>query len=549
MKPTRVQLFHRIFSIVVLFVLISCPVSAEVGFGDTLYTYIQSQGIGNIAVRIECPETSRYPQGAPIVVEVGTWFVHYNNFHRVNDTKRIGAVTVSYLWPGRLDAVTGMQSDGDYDYGGPVSLAALKDVIRYASGLIPDESGDYITDLSMVPVLLDNVGLFASSHSGVVATNVLAYFGEDIPSVKYLVGRENPTRDEMYPLELGYFDGNPSEQNKVYNRFFHEESYSTDTVEVDYSTVGWVQPQGEPTGRPYFAAKDTFPEHIMAHDKTPVMNGKRVYSRALTHALLDNGALTLENWPDDLTTPAETDSIWPYRITVYNYPLIGMKLPNLKIMLVFARYDHVQASRTKPHIHQAWDGFRYTAGLWVRMNPDRAYASSVNLNYGPTFPDNLAIIDPVDWIYIEDYGFPADHGVREDMWLASVAEMADRVYSDDWSADLDSALFPVLIDSDETGVGRFPSPGSAPTDYRILHNFPNPFNSSTTIRIQLAKPSHIRMTICDLRGRELEVLIDGIHLTGEHDILWDAVDYPSGTYLCKLTIGEYAETRKLIFQR
>jgi hypothetical protein len=181
----RTRLFGKSSAVcIILSIFISSSLLADIQSADTIYTFVPSAGIGNIAVRIECPASSRYPEGAPIVVEVSTWFVNFVEFHRVNDTKRIGAVTISYLWPGRLDAATGIHSDGQYDYGGPVSLAALKDVIRFALGLTPDVSGDYIADLSTVPVLTDNVGLFASSHSGVVATNVLAYFGDEIPSVK-----------------------------------------------------------------------------------------------------------------------------------------------------------------------------------------------------------------------------------------------------------------------------------------------------------------------------------------------------------------------------
>ncbi len=234
---------------------------------DTIYTFVRSSGIGDIAVRIESPMAPRYPEGAPVVVEVGTWFVSYNEFHRVNDTKRIGAVTLSYLWPGRSDLESGLQSDGVYDYGGPTSLTALKDVIRFALGQIADVDDNVLGDLVGMPVLTNNLGLFASSHAGVVATNVLAYFGEHIHEVKYLVGRENPTRDEMYPLELGFFDGDPSAANRIENPFFNEETYLPDTVLVDYSTVGWFQPEGQETGfQILFAAR---PETVSGASSQP----------------------------------------------------------------------------------------------------------------------------------------------------------------------------------------------------------------------------------------------------------------------------------------
>jgi hypothetical protein len=424
--------------------------------GGELITYVDSppssppklggtEG-GRIAVRIEVPEQPRYPEGSPVVVEVSTWFVPGNDFHRVNQTTQIGAITVSYLWPERVDVESGARSEGVYDYGGPDSLEVLRDVIRFASGLIPNVDGYTIDELVAVTPLTDNVGLFASSHAGVVATNVLAHHGSELPTVKYLVGRENPTRDEMYPLELGYFD---DQRNPVYNPFYDEDNYSPTAVTVDYSTVGWYQEDPQSPGRPYFAAGNGLPEHVLHETISPTMWGKRYYSRAITQALLDNGALTLGNWPADLATPAETQAAWPFRITVHNYPVLVTQAPNLKVMLVFAQDDHVQAAETKPHIHQAWDGFTDAAGLsWVRMNPDLAYVQAINPSlvlskvegYGSGFPDNPANSEPADWWDIRPWGFPVSQGVREDVWLASVAEMADRVREDNWDNNLDEVL-------------------------------------------------------------------------------------------------------------
>jgi hypothetical protein len=172
------------------------------------------------------------------------------------------------------------------------------------------------------------------------------------------------------------------------------------------------------------------------------MWGKWYYSRGLTQALLDNGALTLEDWPDHLATPAETQAAWPDRTTVDNYPKLAPMAPNLKVMLVFAALDHVQAALDKPHIHQAYDGFRGEAGLWVRMNPDRVYVEQVK-GSGPfgDYPDNAANTEPVDWTDARPWGFRNELWTRKVVWLAAVAEMADRVQTDDWSPNLDQALF------------------------------------------------------------------------------------------------------------
>ena len=162
------------------------------GLGEYIVTQINNAENGKIAVRIDVPRNPRYGDNAPIVFQASTWFVEkYNDdktpFHLVYNPVDVGAVVVSHLWPGKTDPETGISSEGVYDFGGPDSMAAMRDAIRFSLGEIPDIDGNYLDELIAVDVLYDNVGMFASSHAGVVATNVMAYHGEDISGLKYFV--------------------------------------------------------------------------------------------------------------------------------------------------------------------------------------------------------------------------------------------------------------------------------------------------------------------------------------------------------------------------
>ena len=188
-------------------------------------------------------------------------------------------------------------------------------------------------------------------------------------------------------------------------------------------------------------------EAYILDNKGPNINGKRWFSHALTQALLDNGVFTLETWPKDVATPQQTGDFWPYRIVVHNYQAIGEKLPNLRVLLPFATYDHVQAAPNKPHIHQAYDGFHKTAGLWTRLNCDLVYVKaeihpSASLEAG--FPDNDANTEPANWhTEAESWGFAGklDGKITDrTVPLAGIAEMADRVQADNWEPNLDAVL-------------------------------------------------------------------------------------------------------------
>jgi len=125
-----------------------------------------------------------------------------------------------------------------------------------------------------------------------------------------------------------------------------------------------------------------------------------------------------------------------------HYPLLADVLSDLKVMLVFASIDHVQVAMNKPHIHQAYDGFHYTAGLWCRLNPDLAYVESL-AGPGNAFPDNTANTEPSDWMNARAWGYRAPQGSHLNTLaaLAAVAEMVDRVRADNWEPNLSRVLF------------------------------------------------------------------------------------------------------------
>jgi hypothetical protein len=397
-------------------------------------TYIELEGIGRVAVHIREPAQPRYADGAPVLVNVSGFFTTASGFSYELDPDALGAIYVTYLWPGKTDTRTGVRSEGVFDYGGPDCLRALRDVVRFATGELSNVDGRFLHEIVAVPVLHTVAGLYAFSHSGIVATNALALHGEDLQQVGFFVGRENPTIDAMYPLEPGHWD---EDGRPIHNPFYDPTGYTPTSIQIDYSTVSW----SEPDGVPVFAVPDG-PDYVCS-TKHPAMWDKDYWSTELLQALLENGALTRELWPRDLALPEEAAEHWPFRTTVDNYPRLADVLPTLRVMLVFAADDHVQVALDKPHIHHAYDGFHHTAGLWCRMNPDRAYVDAfVGRGNGSVVPDNPANREPATWMAIRGWGYVASQGpnLNAIVPLAAVAEMCDRLYYDVWSVNLDVVL-------------------------------------------------------------------------------------------------------------
>jgi hypothetical protein len=82
--------------------------------------------------------------------------------------------------------------------------------------------------------------------------------------------------------------------------------------------------------------------------------------------------------------------------------------------------------------------------------------------------------------------------------------------------------------------------------YFYLENYPNPFNTQTTIRFILPEPQNVQLIIYDLLGRQVQMLIDGYLQAGSHSINFDASGLSSGVYFYRLQAGKTVETKRMV---
>lgn len=85
--------------------------------------------------------------------------------------------------------------------------------------------------------------------------------------------------------------------------------------------------------------------------------------------------------------------------------------------------------------------------------------------------------------------------------------------------------------------------------FRLHEAFPNPFNSSAMLTLELPKESFVRITVYDILGREVRALMNGIQPGGTHGVTIDASGLQSGVYLCRVEAGEWSDVKKLVYIR
>ena len=82
-----------------------------------------------------------------------------------------------------------------------------------------------------------------------------------------------------------------------------------------------------------------------------------------------------------------------------------------------------------------------------------------------------------------------------------------------------------------------------------LRNFPNPFNPSTTISVQVPERQHVTLKVFDLLGREHATLIDGDLPAGERLVSWNANGLPSGIYIAQIRSGKQVLSMKMVLMK
>ena len=83
-------------------------------------------------------------------------------------------------------------------------------------------------------------------------------------------------------------------------------------------------------------------------------------------------------------------------------------------------------------------------------------------------------------------------------------------------------------------------------NFKLEQNYPNPFNASTVIRYEIPKSAPVKLSIFDVLGREVEILVEELRMNGMYEVNFSGNKLASGIYFYKLESGQFIKTRKMI---
>jgi serine protease AprX len=145
---------------------------------------------------------------------------------------------------------------------------------------------------------------------------------------------------------------------------------------------------------------------------------------------------------------------------------------------------------------------------------------------------------------IKAYFRPAEHVTR-----AAYAVAATRFFDVYMIGDLNLSAYSGGSEStllSGVSLAAIDDEAHAPLAFELKQNYPNPFQTGTTIAFTLPEASPVRLVVYDVTGREVARLVDGTMDAGEHRVEWDASDLASGVYLYRIEAGAHRQTMRMM---
>ena len=196
--------------------------------------------------------------------------------------------------------------------------------------------------------------------------------------------------------------------------------------------------------------------------------------------------------------------------------------------------------------------------------PKGAFITTEYQEFGTTFmcliDDYLNVLgDRVDvwqmgtykgWMTIEPDSGSIDPGSTENLTLTlNSASLFPSVYEGEilfrHNAIDSVSVVTVIVEVNDLEITDIDNE-SIPVAFGISSVYPNPFNSTATVRYYLEKSSDFRLSIVDIAGREIKLMSKGWAKAGLHSESIFAADMPSGVFFVRLTSTFKSDVSKIV---
>ena len=114
-------------------------------------------------------------------------------------------------------------------------------------------------------------------------------------------------------------------------------------------------------------------------------------------------------------------------------------------------------------------------------------------------------------------------------------------------------MYSIIIKSEGDNEGG--NQAEVPGYFTLEQNYPNPFNPETSIRYKAHKDGHIKLTVYNVLGQQVKVLLERDVAAGySQEVIWDGTDQAgnyvaSGVYFYRIEQRQFAKARRMLLMR
>lgn len=120
-------------------------------------------------------------------------------------------------------------------------------------------------------------------------------------------------------------------------------------------------------------------------------------------------------------------------------------------------------------------------------------------------------------------------------------------------ADGDSVFEKTIVSDNEligeeltVAVEEQEKESNIPKAFALFQNYPNPFNPTTKIAFSLPKNSYVTLTVFNIPGQKVATLVDELRQAGNHQVIFNGANFPSGIYFYCLKTEGFSKTMKML---
>ncbi len=88
---------------------------------------------------------------------------------------------------------------------------------------------------------------------------------------------------------------------------------------------------------------------------------------------------------------------------------------------------------------------------------------------------------------------------------------------------------------------------NVPSGHKLYDNFPNPFNSQTSVIFDVAQTANVNISVFDMTGKKVDELMNRTADAGSYKINFNAEGLSTGVYILRMTADAFTQSKRIIY--